>query len=104
MASSIAMHLQQSAIRDNIPYMLVALKIKVSASTCTQCYACIWTGFIFSLFYRHHAWVSFEAAAEVYNEFNRATRNYNTECFKEYLHHNRHDEGTYMLFMHYTCK
>ena len=34
---------------------------------------------------RHHAWVSFEATAEVYNEVNRATSNENANHLEQYL-------------------
>ena len=34
---------------------------------------------------RHHAWVSFEATAEVYNEVNRATSNENANRLEQYL-------------------
>ena len=34
---------------------------------------------------RHHAWVSFEATAEVYNEVNHATSNENANHLEQYL-------------------
>ena len=35
--------------------------------------------------YRHHAWVSFEAVAEAYNEVVRITNNHNARCLQSFL-------------------
>ena len=54
-------------------------------SDCTPLACCVGDLSVYSIPVRHHAWVSFEAMAEVYNEVNRLTANINFLRLKEYL-------------------